>query len=200
MVPLIDCPVFRSPLYSFLFAGRNEASLAGGRRPKPDSVTTRLRRTFASIWWAWTCLARRKTSTAAAATTTTTATSAIPGKKSRRSELEIGFDAISNGKPRTYTHTHAHTHTSNTTADQSCPPCCVFWPANACAHGRKQWKTLKNYQKSSVFIMLTRGSRTKMTKLTWNCWGATSFWVSTSVWESLVNAKKLHFSSCSCVR
>ena len=32
-----------------------------------------------------------------------------------------------------------------------------------------------------------------------NCWGATSFWVSTSVWESLLNAKKLDFSSCSCM-
>ena len=29
--------------------------------------------------------------------------------------------------------------------------------------------------------------------LTRNCWGATSFWVSTSVWESLLNTKKLHF-------
>ena len=39
----------------------------------------------------------------------------------------------------------------------------------------------------------------KNSDLKWNCWGATSFWVSTSVWESLLNAKKLHFSSCSCV-
>ena len=32
-----------------------------------------------------------------------------------------------------------------------------------------------------------------------NCWGATSFWVSTSVLESLLSAKKLHFSLCSCM-
>ena len=44
-----------------------------------------------------------------------------------------------------------------------------------------------------VFIMLTRGLRTKMTKFTSNCWGASSFWVSTSVCESLLTAKKLNF-------
>ena len=41
-----------------------------------------------------------------------------------------------------------------------------------CSHGRKQWKMLENFQK---------------------------IWVSTSIWESPLNTKKLHFSSCSCV-
>ena len=40
--------------------------------------------------------------------------------------------------------------------------CCVFQPANAClrmrSHGRKQWKTLENYQKSTFFIVRTRDS------------------------------------------
>ena len=44
--------------------------------------------------------------------------------------------------------------------------CCVFWPANAClhmhAHGRKQWKTLENHEKSTFSIMRTRSS-----SLTW---------------------------------
>ena len=47
--------------------------------------------------------------------------------------------------------------------------------------------------------MLTSDSRTKMTKFLQNCWGATSFWLSTSVWESLLNAKEFYFSSCFCM-
>ena len=39
-------------------------------------------------------------------------------------------------------------------------------------HGQKQWKT---------------------PKFTWNCCGATSFWVSTSIWESLPKAKNCFF-------
>ena len=47
--------------------------------------------------------------------------------------------------------------------------------------------------------MLTSDSQTKMTKFLQNCWGATSFWLSTSVWESLLNAKEFYFSSCFCM-
>ena len=40
--------------------------------------------------------------------------------------------------------------------------CCVFWPANARLrmrlHGRKRWKTFKNHEKSTFFILRTRGS------------------------------------------
>ena len=79
--------------------------------------------------------------------------------------------------------------------------------ACACVHMvetmKNTWKLSNKYamnaNKNALFIMLMRGSRTKMTKFTWNCWEATSFWVSPSVWESLLKAKKLHFSSCSCV-
>ena len=157
MITDCECLVLGSPLNSFLFAGRNEASLAGGRRPKPDSVTTRLRRTFASIWWAWTCLARRKTSTAAAATTTT-ATSAIPGKKSRRSELEIGFDAISNGKPRTYTHTHArtHTHTPPTLLQISPVPPVVYFDQRTHAHMGENNEKRSKIIKKVVFLSCLR--------------------------------------------
>ena len=41
--------------------------------------------------------------------------------------------------------------------------CCVFWSANTClrmrSHGRKQWKMLENYQKSTFFIVRMRDSR-----------------------------------------
>ena len=65
--------------------------------------------------------------------------------------------------------------------------------ACACVHmvesNEKCLKIIKKL-KSVFFIMISRGSRSKMTKFTWNCWGATSFWVSTSIWEPLLNAKK----------
>ena len=67
------------------------------------------------------------------------------------------------------------------------------------SHGRKQWKMFENYQKSTFFIVRTRDSNKAQARTSWNCWGATSFWVSTSVWESLLNTKKLNFSSCPCM-
>ena len=40
--------------------------------------------------------------------------------------------------------------------------CCVFRPVNTCLcmrlHGRKQWKTFENYEKSTFSIVRTRGS------------------------------------------
>ena len=96
--------------------------------------------------------------------------------------------------------------------------------ANALAWSKTK-KTLKNDQKHTFFIMGTRGScmglrrnmkknvvlKTvffiivtkglcgKLVEFTLNLSGATRFWVSTSVWESLLNAKKLHFSSYFCL-
>ena len=60
--------------------------------------------------------------------------------------------------------------------------CCAFRPANACLH---------IYFLSCVWKAHVR--------LTYKNSGATSFWASTSVWESLLNAKKLHFCSFSYV-
>ena len=77
---------------------------------------------------------------------------------------------------------------------------CILTSKRMLAHAFTWSKTRKNTQKifkKYFFIVRMRDSR--KAHATWNCWGANSFWVSTSVWESLLNAKKLHFSSCSCV-
>ena len=47
--------------------------------------------------------------------------------------------------------------------------------------------------KSTFFIMLTRGSCTKMDEFSLN------IWVSTSVWESLLNTKNVHCLSSWCM-
>ena len=58
-----------------------------------------------------------------------------------------------------------------------------------------RWKMIR----ISVLYNAYKRLKYKKTKFTWNCWGAKSFLVSTGIWESLLNAKKMHFSSCSCV-
>ena len=68
----------------------------------------------------------------------------------------------------------------------------------------KSWYTLlRDYDKKQWFqllsIMPMRGSCIKTSDFTWNLSGATSFWMSTSVWESLLNAKNVNFCSCSYV-
>ena len=45
------------------------------------------------------------------------------------------------------------------------------------------------------FIIVMRGLCAKLVEFTRNLPGATSFCVSTSIWESLLSTKKLHFSS-----
>ena len=62
-------------------------------------------------------------------------------------------------------------------------------------------KTIKNALKLSktwfkpLFIMLMRDSCVKTFDFKQNLSGATSFWVSNSVWESLLNVKNIHFCS-----
>ena len=45
------------------------------------------------------------------------------------------------------------------------------------------------------FIIVTKGLCAKLVEFSQNLSGATSFRVSTNIWESLLNAKKLHFCS-----
>ena len=59
--------------------------------------------------------------------------------------------------------------------------------------------TYKYEQKQSFLaFIVTRGLCAKLIEFTQNLSGATTSWVSTSVWESLQNAKKLHFCSYLC--
>ena len=67
-------------------------------------------------------------------------------------------------------------------------------------HGQKTIKNALKLSKTYFFIMRMRGSCkayigmcAKLVEFTQNLSGATSFRVSTSIWESLRNAKKLHF-------
>ena len=67
-------------------------------------------------------------------------------------------------------------------------------------HGQKTIKNALKLSKTYFFIMRMRGSCkayigmcAKLVEFTQNLSGATSFRVSTSIWESLLNAKKIHF-------
>ena len=65
-------------------------------------------------------------------------------------------------------------------------------------NNKKRSKIIKNILFSSCIwgaLIVTRGPCAKLVEITLNLSGVTSFWVSTSIWESLLNAKKLHFSS-----
>ena len=66
----------------------------------------------------------------------------------------------------------------------------------ACVHRVKNNEKHLKIIKKVLFSSYTRETQVRLTQEhEWNCWGATSFWVSTSVWESLLNATNVHFCS-----
>ena len=58
---------------------------------------------------------------------------------------------------------------------------------------RKRFKIITNFHHAHKWLT------NKYDQFLQNCWGATSFWMSTRVWESLLNAKNVNFCSYSYV-